>query len=465
MKIFSHPRTNVNRREYDLTKQVFVNSYPWLFPGGVGDLYDMKRGRWSVKEWGKHLLRYYDGRFLNDQFFTMFVHNTIQRHINNSQGNFFFNNDKFIGSNPPSITTLKRKLREGDMTFINMLRYFSRNIKGSDNYWRARTSDLEAWIQHHIARGRGPPTFFMTFSCAENWWPDLRRLMIQLHIQAGNAIDAERLKSGNFQAMKKAVKKYPLYVNDFFMKRVKKFMTTVVKEALGIEHYWGRVEFAPGRGQIHLHLVAIAKDRAYLDAFYRAKSMEEKVAVVERYAKNNLDMTADVNIDDSDRNYHPNPSTSPLSKKFCQCTNEREDVRLLAQDCMCHFCNKFCLKQNKNNAPRTCRVGFGTETTFGHRDTPGMDLCNPGQIVMDNKGIRHFRMKRLHSKRVVQHSRTLLQGWRANCDIKLLLYFSNPNLPDIGEIEDVCRYVVAYTGKRHGTTKDEKSAMQNLINR
>jgi hypothetical protein len=43
---------------------------------------------------------------------------------------------------------------------------------------------------------------------------------------------------------------------------------------------------------------------------------------------------------------------------------------------------------------------------------------------------------------LVQHSRSLLRGWRANCDIKLLLYYSNPNCPDICELEDVCRYVV-----------------------
>ena len=72
-----------------MTKSVFANSYPWLFPGGVGDVYDMKRGGWDVKEWGRHLLRYYDGRFLNDQFFSLFVFNTIQRHENNSEGNFF----------------------------------------------------------------------------------------------------------------------------------------------------------------------------------------------------------------------------------------------------------------------------------------------------------------------------------------------------------------------------------------
>ncbi len=39
-------------------------------------------------------------------------------------------------------------------------------------------------------------------------------------------------------------------------------MPTAVKMALGIEHYWGRVEFEPGHGAIHLHIVAIAKDMA-----------------------------------------------------------------------------------------------------------------------------------------------------------------------------------------------------------
>ncbi len=63
--------------------------------------------------------------------------------------------------------------------------------------------------------------------------------------------------------MTNAARKYPLFVNDFFMKRVNLFMKTVMKKALQIEHYWGCVEFAPGRGAIHLHVVTIAKDRAY----------------------------------------------------------------------------------------------------------------------------------------------------------------------------------------------------------
>jgi hypothetical protein len=148
-----------------------------------------------------------------------------------------------------------------------MLRYFARNIKGSDNYWHSRTDHLEQWINHHVGRGHSPPTFFITLSCAENWWPDLRRLLYQLEKIAGNSKKAEAIKKGGRKEMSNSARKYPLFVNEFFMKRVDSFKKTVMKNALQIDHYWGRVEFAPGRGAIHLHLVAIAKDRAYLQDF------------------------------------------------------------------------------------------------------------------------------------------------------------------------------------------------------
>ncbi len=84
--------------------------------------------------------------------------------------------------------------------------------------------------------------------------------------------------------MSNSARKYPLFVNEFFMNCVNLFMKTVMKNALRIDHYWGRVEFALGRGAIHLHLVAIAKDRAYLQDFYRATSLEEKAEVLNNYA-------------------------------------------------------------------------------------------------------------------------------------------------------------------------------------
>ncbi len=144
-----------------------------LFPGGIRDIYDIEHGKVSIQDWWKHLLRYYIGQFLEDSLFELFLYNTIQRHASNREGNFFLNLDRFVERNPPTVQELQRQLELKNTRYINMLRYFARNIKGSDNYWHACTDDLEQWINRHVGKGHGPPTFFITLSCDKNWWPDL----------------------------------------------------------------------------------------------------------------------------------------------------------------------------------------------------------------------------------------------------------------------------------------------------
>jgi hypothetical protein len=124
-------------------------------------MYDIEIDKVSIQEWGKHLLCYYDGQFLEDSLFGLFLYNTIQRHASNREESFFLASDRLIGRNPPTVQELQRQLELKNTQYINMLRYFARNIKGSDNYWRARTDDLEQWINHHVSKGHGLPTFFM----------------------------------------------------------------------------------------------------------------------------------------------------------------------------------------------------------------------------------------------------------------------------------------------------------------
>jgi hypothetical protein len=120
-----------------------------LFPGGVGDIYNLERVEIPIKEWGQHLLLYYNGQFLDDPLFGLFLYNTIQRHTNNSEGSFFFKSDLFIGKNPPTVQELKKQLENKNTRYIQMLRSLSRNIKGSDNFWRSRTKDLQHWIDRN----------------------------------------------------------------------------------------------------------------------------------------------------------------------------------------------------------------------------------------------------------------------------------------------------------------------------
>jgi hypothetical protein len=102
-------------------------------------------------------------------------------------------------------------------------------------------------------------------------------------------------------------------------------MKTVMKNTLQIEHYWSRVEFAPGRGAIHLHVVVIAKDRAYLQDFFKASTLEEKAKVLNNYATKHLDMTADAKVS-GNLDYCPYYPTSLLAKRYSECSDKEEDV-------------------------------------------------------------------------------------------------------------------------------------------
>ncbi len=132
---------------------------------------------------------------------------------------------------------------------------------------------------------------------------------------------------------------------------------------------------------------------------------------------------------------------------------------------MLHACNEYCLGPvDKDGAKlRSCRFGFGIEATPNAGDTPGKDCRTEATIIKDAKGIEHLQLPRLHSRYVVQHSLEILQGWRANADTQLLIYRSDTDMPDVGEIEAVPKYCMAYAGKTKHTTREEINTIQDVI--
>ncbi len=88
-------------------------------------------------------------------------------------------------------------------------------------------------------------------------------------------------------------------------------------------------------------------------------------------------------------------------------------------------------------------------------------MSNKSTLFINRKSISHFRTKKTKSVRVVQHSRTLLRGWWANSNIKLLLYYSNSNCSEKWNWR-WSRYVVPYTGKRHNTSQAKIDAFQKI---
>jgi hypothetical protein len=175
-----------------------------------------------------------------------------------------------------------------------------------------------------MLRGAMTPPRFLSSCLARKIVARFKRLLAQLDEKTKNYTQAVAIRGGCRIAMANAARRYPLYVNDFFMKKAKSCMGTVVKKALGIKHYWGRVEFARGRGAIHLHIIGIARDKAYLWNFYHASTNEEKADVLDKYVREIFDMTADININ-NDQLCRPDYLNSPLEKRYCDCQNQEEE--------------------------------------------------------------------------------------------------------------------------------------------
>ena len=111
---------------------------------------------------------------------------------------------------------------------------------------------------------------------------------------------------------------------------------------------------------------------------------------------------------------------------------------------------------------RICRMGAGIEVEYKSCKTPGFNIRDKADLVQDNRGYTKLELPRDHP-RTVQSSVILLQGWRANCDIQILLYESDPMNPDPVDVAKVTDYIVGYACKGNETLKEEKEQISSLI--
>ena len=109
-----------------------------------------------------------------------------------------------------------------------------------------------------------------------------------------------------------------------------------------------------------------------------------------------------------------------------------------------------------------CKAGAGLEATIGKCDTPGFPLQDHAEIRFDHRRTQKLFMPRNH-RRINQASVDMLQSWRGNCDIQILVYKCNPLHPDIAEIAKVTDYVVSYACKGSTTLKEEREQTKQLV--
>jgi hypothetical protein len=150
--------------EFNNTR-VFARAFPWLFPGGYGDIKDYDKADANLAPWVKRLLYYKDGRFAKDKLFGLFCMNYIIRHCISSSGKFFI--DAFQHDVPDTLDELKESIQSGNMKFVNHLTYWKKGIKCSNPYWFQKRSEVYTWINEHMQLNHGAPSFFITLSCAK----------------------------------------------------------------------------------------------------------------------------------------------------------------------------------------------------------------------------------------------------------------------------------------------------------
>ena len=57
----------------------------------------------------------------------------------------------------------------------------------------------------------------------------------------------------------------------------------------------------------------------------------------------------------------------------------------------------------------------------------------------------------------------MLQSWRANCDVQILIYNSDPKTPDVTDIARVTDYIVSYACKGNATLQEEREQTKAMI--
>jgi hypothetical protein len=407
---------------------------------------------------------YKDGRFAKDKVWCFFILNYSSRHTNQSSGGFFV--DNFYKEGPKTLEELQEEISSGNLAWLDRICYFSNRVVGSSSYWRARRKEVFSWINYHLEQKHGPPTFFITLSCAEYHWKDIERLINDRCIKGG--LDIPDWNKGRSMI----INDWTVVVQEYFQECLNLWMETVGKKLMKIQYHWICFEFAPSQGLVHAHFLAICDCKDIITACHELKDNKEELALfLSQWLEDSLGMTA--LVQDLEGNLDIDRENHPSTIKFTSIVPEDhgKDTVMCQMKFQNHKCSAYCLRTRKHprkseteieKLRRVCRCGAGVEETYNKGDTPGFSLKDKPSIENDIRGFKRVDMVRNH-RRVTQSSEFLMRGWRGNCDIQFLIYESHPDSIDPADVSRVTNYVVSYACKGNETEVEEKKALKDII--
>ena len=452
-------------------------TFPTLFPYGKGDPTKRTRLREvSLTEGFKHLIKYaelstngtFTWRFASHPRFPYWALNMKQRHQLLSPARIY------LTQNPEDANFTTEELREmvGQMSanqLMNRVQRYVAKIQGTKQYWYQRYQELKALITQ-----KGAPTFFFTFSAADNYWPDLHRLLQE----PNNATPSIRIR---------AVIDHPHLTDSYFVTRLHEFSSRWLDQVMNAEWKWVRFEWQ-ARGNIHAHgcaklyndpglcnLVKAAAQGWKLEQILRLQEQqptyhqmandfqpqteaghEAKVTVI-AYANW---LVSTINDALPQENWAV-PSPHPSAVSIQDVENMDSDYQALVNSVQRHTkCSTaYCIKIKPGQQP-TCRFNFPkdcqeeTSINFELIRKAGSDDREMTVEEITQARVKATLITKRNDDRINSHNRVMLQHWRANVDLQAII-----------DTDQYIRYMAKYAAKGEPRSQSASEILSVCVNR
>ena len=418
------------------TSCVATMAFPCLFPDGKGDPTNLLLVRdisnneteaFSLKL--KLLMKFVeliDGkwhyRFASHPRFGYWAYNMLFRKRLLGQGNFYIKQTR--RNTHPDLDELREMARNRDgHRLMSILMHYAKNVTGTNAYWNQQKNNLKAIISQ-----KGAPTIFWTLSCAEFHWPEFHALFDQNNTQCNSAITN--------------VIKNPHILDWFFTERVESFLKHWLYNIMGASWHWFRYEFTVLRGAIHVHGLAKLESDPDLNSLAEiatnghlaTKKLESECNLLEQEIIGlQNEVTDGLEAEHKICKYHDliyttmnpeaydeyvRPKVHPCQREFSDIVgNLSTDYIQLVNTVQRHTkCNSgYCLRQDKDGK-QYCRFRYPfqlVEQTYLEYE--------PHTLANNDIVYRPKVVSQRNDPRVNRHQQNQLQGWRANCDIQLVI--------------------------------------------
>ncbi|XP_028408480.1 uncharacterized protein LOC114531038 isoform X1 [Dendronephthya gigantea] len=383
----------------------------------------------------KHLLKFaenIDGkwvyRFANHPRFSYWAFNMIQRKRILQQSGIF------LKQNPGEAHLTIDELREMAVNnnanvFMSKVSRYVGNIAGTNSYWNRVRDELKA-----IITNVGAPTLFFTFSSADMHWPELHALFnAGTDCQTGNSTS---------QVRRQNVINNPHLVDWFFTQRLESFVKHWLYEKLGAKWHWFRYEYQ-GRGSIHCHGTAKLNNdpglrkltqtalKGYLAKKFKDENdcsdtteLDQDIEAGQKAAETVIQyvdwLLSTVNPNPPDEDMWIRPEVHPCQRSHLDIPNHEKPsdyvdlLNMVQRHTRCS--TSYCLRKKSNETELKCRFHFPfdncpqTKLEFEKIHTSG-----------DNEHYRAKIVTKRNDARLNNHQQLQLQGWRANCDIQVVI--------------------------------------------